>query len=326
MAGRKHRRWVFTYNNYPDNARAIIETILAPECLYVCYQPERGASGTPHLQGAFCLRSTQGRTLQGIKTRLFRADGVHLEPKSPNSTTEQWLAYCSKAETRDGSVDFGFTEFGNREELPGDGGQGTRTDIDAACRRLSQGESMREVAESDPSSFVKYHKGFLAFQSVQFEPRMGLDGRTFNPPRVFWFWGPAGSGKTRAAFEASGDEAIYWKPPDNKWWDGYTQQPVVILDDYRGSWWSVSYLLRLLDGYNLIVEQKGTTIQFNSPTIYITCPNPPSVVYGTLKEQDEGKFQQIVRRLTQVREFVSDVPAPNAPPFAPLFEAPLAGI
>jgi hypothetical protein len=238
-----------------------------------------------------------------------------LDPKSKYSSLDDFFGYCSKSDTRDGSADFGFTEFGDRTQVPRDGGQGTRNDIHVFCERLKAGESLSSLAKDHPEPFVRYHKGFFALQSLMFEPRMGVSGRVFSPPRVFWFHGPTGSGKTRAATQESTGE-IYWKMPDNKWWDGYTQQPVVILDDFRGSWFSVCYLLRLLDGYDFTVEAKGTSLPFNSKTIFITCPHPPEIVFANLKESDEGKFQQITRRLTEVRQFGDPI---ASTPYATIF-------
>lgn len=311
----KFRYWVFTLNNYTDAERASIARTLAPECIYVCYQPEIGENGTKHLQGALCLSSAQGRTRAGLKARLFRTDRVSLRVKSQWSTIDQMFDYCSKDATRDMSVDFGFTEFGTRAQVPADGGQGTRNDILVFSQRLQAGESLSACAQNDPEPFVKYHKGFIALQALSFTSRMGESGRVFSPPRVCWFHGPTGSGKTRAAV-AESDGDIFWKMPDNKWWDGYTQQPNVIMDDFRGSWFSVSYLLRLLDGYSFNVEIKGSSVPFNSPVIFITCPHPPEIVFANLKEQDDGKYQQIARRITDLRSFGEQ---PVVPPYAPVF-------
>ena len=44
----KFRHYVFTWNNYPVDAPELLTAIGAE---YLAYQPERGASGTPHLQG-----------------------------------------------------------------------------------------------------------------------------------------------------------------------------------------------------------------------------------------------------------------------------------
>lgn len=316
--GGKSKWWCFTWNNYPDNAVQRIREYLEPISIFGLYQPEIGETGTKHLQGAFCLAGKEGRTMAGLKARIFGSTSIHLETKSLRSTTEQWVDYCRKESTRDSTASFGCREFGSFAALPAHGKQGSRTDLSTFCARLAEGQTLRACTEQDPGTFVKYHRGFAALSAVQCAPRM-YDG-AFHAPSVHWFWGPAGSGKTRLAYEegSKGNESsdadpsrIFWKQPDTKWWDGYEQEPVLIMDDYRGSWFSVSYLLRLLDGYPFQVEIKGGSIAFNTGIIYITCPHPPEVVYANLKDADEGKYKQIQRRITEIREFKGERVIPD---------------
>jgi len=44
----KFRHFVFTWNNYPVNAGDLLTALGSS---FLCYQPERGANGTKHLQG-----------------------------------------------------------------------------------------------------------------------------------------------------------------------------------------------------------------------------------------------------------------------------------
>ncbi|AVM87420.1 polyprotein [caecilivirus A1] len=60
-------------------------------------------------------------------------------------------------------------------------------------------------------------------------------------PKVVYMYGPRGSGKTLASlalaaklckhFGVTVEEGIYVKPPMSDFWDGYKQQPVVLIDD-----------------------------------------------------------------------------------------------
>jgi hypothetical protein len=92
--------------------------------------------------------------------------------------------------------------------------------------------------------------------------------------------------------------------PANKWWDGYEQQPAVIIDDYRRDFSTFAELLRLLDRYPHRVEKKGASIQFNSSTIIITTPKPPEETWAGRTEED---LAQLMRRITEVREFKADI-------------------
>ena len=44
-------------------------------------------------------------------------------------------------------------------------------------------------------------------------------------------WGPSGTGKSR--FVAACWPDAFWKAPESKWWDGYSGQETVVLDDFK---------------------------------------------------------------------------------------------
>lgn len=43
----------------------------------------------------------------------------------------------------------------------------------------------------------------------------------------------------------------------NIWWDGYTGQKAIVIDEFYGSWMKYNVLLTILDGYALRLEVKG---------------------------------------------------------------------
>lgn len=216
-------------------------------------------------------------------------NGWHTEPM--RGTMEEAIAYCSKAETRDDQASFGFCEFGQRPVFAG--AAGGRSDLFEVAEAVSAGKRLTQVARDFPEQFIKYHKGIAALHASFSTGRNWV-------PSVYWFYGPTGTGKTRAA--SSEDPDCYWKNCSNKWWDGYEGQATVILDDYRPDFCKFSELLRILDRYTYQIEFKGGVTQLLAHNIYITTPKSPQDTWANRTEED---IAQLLRRITQVKHFAN---------------------
>ena len=120
-------------------------------------------------------------------------------------------------------------------------------------------------------------------------------------PNVYWLYGPSGAGKSKRAREIC-KEDVYCKNNGTKWWDGYDNHEYVIIDDFRDSWWPITYMLALLDRYEFLVEYKGGYRQFRAKTIVVTSINHPDSMYANTGECRN----QLARRLTSVTD-VSEV-------------------
>lgn len=127
---------------------------------------------------------------------------------------------------------------------------------------------------------------------------------------VVWFHGNTGEGKTKTALEIAKQyyNNNYWMSSDSlKWFDGYTNQRVAIIDDFRkGMLSDWSFLLRLLDGYNLLVQVKGGFTTWSPELIIITSPATPHEAFSWVNKEGEekewDKQEQLTRRLTHQEE------------------------
>lgn len=126
--------------------------------------------------------------------------------------------------------------------------------------------------------------------------------------RVFWLWGPTGSGKTREAFETlsekyNGDVWISFGDL-NTFFNGYRGQKGVILDDIRPGMIKFNLLLRILDGYPVTVNVKGSYCAWNAETIFITAPTSPNQMYVNKETgQEWDNLDQLIRRIDRIEKF-----------------------
>lgn len=276
----RSRAWCFT-NNADSNGDVPPVLFLIPT--FICWGVERGAGGRLHHQGY--VEFSEPVTLSTVKRRLANTR-LHLEPR--RGTQSQAIAYCKK----DGGD---WVEHGERRQ------QGKRTDLAIVRGLMERGGSIRSLFR---------HDTVFSYQCIRYaEKYASIMGAGRSPdapygPVIRWYWGPTGSGKTRAAFDEAkcdyGDD-VWWANGSLQWYDGYDAHKAVILDDFRPEWTgaSLSTMLRLLDRFPMRVPVKGGFVQWVPEVVWITCPRAPEECYLEAGED----IEQLTRRVTVVKEF-----------------------
>lgn len=297
---KRQRNFCFTLNNYTQEQLEWWTNAIAHPCIrYCCFGREVSDSLTPHLQGYFqCRNPISIKALIGYspaRSGLARVSGKlpeeagrpHLEPAY--GSLSQNKAYCSKACD---PVNNPFVECGE----PSGENQGKRTDLELCVKDIQENHfNMAQIAQEHPCAFVKFSGGIQKLIASQTKKR------NF-PTELYWYYGPTGTGKSRLAWEEFPD--AYSKDPSTKWWDGYSGEETVIMDDYRPSKeLPFNQLLRLADRYPLNVEMKGGWINFAPKRIIITTPRDPVATFANLDWIGPEALGQLQRRITVVKDF-----------------------
>jgi len=129
--------------------------------------------------------------------------------------------------------------------------------------------------------------------------------RVNSHPTVIWCYGDTGTGKSKWIHEQCDGHDYYSHGGEKHWFDGYTNEPIVILDDFRDNeenpnGMQFNFLLKLLDRYPFRVPVKGGQTEMVATTFYISSPDPPSKMYC---RQTDQKKKQLLRRLTKCIHF-----------------------
>lgn len=276
------RNWCFTVNNPTVDGPAYLQRFDDRTTKYAILQLERGESGTAHFQGYLELARSQ--RFNYVKKLLGKE--AHIEPRA--GTADQARNYCRKD---DGRVAGPF-EFGTfTAKKPGN-----RSDLQDAAATLVDTRSLRKVADQHPTTYIRYSKGLSAYLRVTARRRE-------QAPTVYLYFGTTGSGKTRKAIEENTD--YYRKHPDSKWFDGYTNQECLLLDDFSGSSskMSLNYVLQLIDRYPFSLEIKGDYTELLATKIIITTNHHPNQWYDYSKRAEQ--YLALARRIHHVHVFDS---------------------
>ncbi len=232
---------------------------------------------TAHIQGY--IEFTRPVRMRHIKNWL-KAE-AHCEIR--RGTRDQAREYCMKEDTEP-------LELGNWIRSPG-----KRTDINQLFNDCITLPTLSEIALKHEGVYLKYYKAVQHVRTLT-----ALDPPDFRPDlKVSLFYGPPGSGKTRAAYAF--DPNLYALPlGKNLWMDGYTGQKTVLLDDYNGEMKLVD-LLRFLDLYPIQYPVKGGFIWLHATQIIITSNSRMEYWYDYNTRQDS--LAALERRIHEVKEF-----------------------
>lgn len=220
--------WVFRASvelPFDKNEAYELQGILLEFCESFIFQVEAAPeTGYLHYQGAMWLLNRNRYAWIQKNIRHFE----YLMPKSKNSTPKQAWTYGSKEDTR--------------VKGPWSSGE---PPLDP--ERQSREEWVSFINESKKGNFAKIEEDLPSKYVIYYGTMKRINNDTpLTPPDLLarcgeWFWGPPMSGKTEAAMAFG---PFYMKGP-NSTWDGYNQEPTVIVDDLDESHFYLQHHLKI---------------------------------------------------------------------------------
>lgn len=266
------RAWCFTLNNYVEDDFAAVALLGAQ---YTVYGKEVGESETPHLQGYVYFK-----TLKSMKQLKKIMPKAHWEVRRGSHV--QARDYCKKEKK--------FVEFGHEPEKNG----GDKVEERMAKNKRLRDTPLGELVETGELNILdvkrlKQAKDILANEGSPYV----ADG-----VRGVWIHGPPGTGKTHSARSMFGD--VFYIKPQNKWFDGYQGESVIVLDDLdKGGACLGHYLKIWADKWACTGEVKGGTVPLRHDKFVVTSNYRPCDLWV-----DDDEMLRAIERRFEMKEML----------------------
>ncbi|MDB4369183.1 hypothetical protein N9Z56_01270 [bacterium] len=282
---KKSRTWCFTLNNYTESDLTYLNE-KAVTVRYMIVGKEVGDAGTPHLQGYVSFKNA----VRMVSVKLVVGLRAHVE--IAKGTLEQNVKYCSK--------EGDYKEWGERPMFQSEKGAGEKRRYQEAWDIMRSEEgTLEEVA---PDLRLRFYS---TLKKVKIDAKLERK-LTQTTEQHEWYYGPSGTGKSRKAREENPD--AYLKNC-NKWWDGYDDQDVVLVEDFDRRHDGLAHHLKIWsDRYPFNAEVKNAYAKIRPKKVIVTSNYHPKDIW-TVKSD----LEPILRRF-KVTHFSSLGSVPIHPP------------
>lgn len=268
MPQKEFRHLAFTWNNYQDVdwKDILVKAVTNLNVNYIIFGREVApTTGTPHLQGYM-----QFEKKKYFSTIVKYLPGCHIS-KAFGSSQDN-INYCNKLDTE-------YYEWGIVRSIAR-GRAKQQADWDFLLSKAEKGD-LTYIRENHPREFLIYFNTFNKIKLANLHPEPVVR-------KCYWLFGKPGIGKSRVCQQIWPD--AYWKAA-NKWWDGYSGQQCVVLDDLGTDHLS-EYLKRWADRYKVSGEIKGGGIGLTYDTFVVTSNFHPRDLFASIPEPTREAIQR----------------------------------
>jgi hypothetical protein len=274
----KSRNFCVTHNNYTPDHLVLYKHM---GCSYIVIGEEVGASGTPHLQITMCY--TNARSLSGLIKSL--------PPGKPHAEVCRDLfasiSYCKK----EGK----WTEAGT---APKDQAAKGKMEVDRWALILSAAKRGR-FDEIPAQVMFNQARTVEHIYNCAKRDRTNL---TDSMEQNYWLFGASRTGKSR---DARTKYPTAYMKMCNKWWDGYDDHDVVIIEDFDIKHDVLCHHLKIWgDRYPFNGEVKGGARKLRPRVVIITSNYHPQQIW-----QNSADLEPILERFKCI-EYMRDYSTP----------------
>lgn len=171
--------------------------------------------------------------------------------------------------------------------------------------KLLLSKPLNELVDEGVVHLSQYKQYKEAIQSYKLD---SIHVPDYIPKECIWIYGKTGIGKSRYIRDNFPGQA-YFKA-QNKWWDGYTGQSVILIDDFDKAGQGLGHLLKIwADCYSFNAEIKGGTIRPVYSKMFITSQYLPRDIWcpGEVEKDWDQEMREAIERRFKVVTVVNGV-------------------
>lgn len=244
---------------------------------YLLIAREYHQDGSPHLHALLTAKSKAN-----IKNEKFFDLGLHHGNYQTARDTDKVKEYIEKADSA--PLEIGLYMSNKQSEVQ----------KRAKDNKLIIEKPLHLLVDSGDISIYSYK---LLRESKMLYNLDKIDVPEYMPKKCLWIYGKTGIGKSR--WVRTNYPGLFFEKSQNKWWDGYIGQKIVLLDDFDLKGEGLGHHLKIwADCYSFTSEVKGGTIRPVIEMFVITSQYLPRDIFcqGTDQTKWDNEMREAIER------------------------------